>query len=427
MTNRTAPPPIKDATGFNVTLPSCESIRLDNQIPVYLIQSEEQETLEIEWVFKAGSWYESSSLMAYTTNAMLKNGTNKHTALQINEMIEYYGAFLSTRCTYEYASLTLHCLEKHVGNLLPVIKEILAEAAFPENELEIYLQNKRQQLAVNLKKCDFVANQLIDKYLFGEYHPYGRHSTMEAYDVIQRENLGAFYKKHYTYNQCKIFVAGKISSEFKKDLNAYFGEDEWNGKEDILPGEFPLQPAPEKKFRIENDPDGVQGAIRIGRLFPNRYHPDVHGVQVLNTILGGYFGSRLMSNIREDKGYTYGIFSSLAVYGKAGSWSIHTEAGRNVCEAAVEEIYKEMERLGTEPVSEGELDLVRNYMIGSALASLDGSFRVIRQWKGLILSGLDEDYFYRSLETIRTITGEDLQHLAQKYFVPEDFYEIIVV
>lgn len=427
MINRTAPPQIKDATGFKVTLPSCEAIYLDNQIPVYLIHSEEQETLELEWVFDAGSWYEPSSIMAYTANALLKNGTKSHTALEINEMIEYYGAFLSTRCNYEYASLTLHCLEKHINDLLPIIKEILIEAVFPEDELEIYRQNKKQQLAINLRKCDFVANQLIDKYLFGEYHPYGRHSTMEAYDILQRDNLYAFYQKHYTFNHCKIFIAGKIPEHFEKTLNDHFGNDEWNGKKDILQNDFPIQPAPEKKFRIQNDLNGVQGAIRIARHFPNRYHPDVPGMQVLNTILGGYFGSRLMSNIREDKGYTYGIFSSLSVYNKAGSLSIHTEAGRDVCEAAVEEIYKEMKRLITEPAPEDELNLVRNYLIGNTLAGLDGSFRVIRRWKRLILSGLDEDYFYNTIKTIKTISAEELQQLAQKYFTDEDFYEVVVV
>jgi predicted Zn-dependent peptidase len=427
MINRQQSPEIKEAVEFNITIPPCESFQLDNQIPVYLVHADEQETLQLEWVFDAGSWYESSSLTAATVNSLLKNGTRRYTALQINEMIEYYGAFLSTRCNHEFASLTLHCLEKHVDKLLPVIYEILTGSVLPAEELEIYRQNGKQQLAVNLKKCDFVANQLIEKYLFGEYHPYGRYTTMEAYDALQRDDLYAFYRKHYTFNQCRMFIAGKIPEHIERTLNEVFGKENWNGKEEQIQKDYPLQPALEKKYRIINDPDGVQGAIRLARPFPNRYHPDAHKMRVLNTVLGGYFGSRLMSNIREDKGYTYGIFSALYLYDKAGELAVLTEAGREVCEAAVKEIYTEMQRLCHEPVPERELSLVRNYMIGGILGDLDGSFKVIRRWKSLILSGLDENYFYTMVSTIKAISAEELQQLAQKYFVQDEFYELVVV
>ncbi|HEX5555187.1 MAG TPA: pitrilysin family protein [Chitinophagaceae bacterium] len=427
MINRTEIPQIKDAVEFAVKIPPYETYQLDNGIPVYVVQAAEQETLQLEWIFDAGNWYESANMIASTVNAVLKNGTARHTSQQLNEMVEYYGAFLSTRCNHEFASLTLHCLEKHVQDLLPIVREILSEASFPENELDIYCQNKKQQLAVNLRKCDFVANQYIDKYLFGEYHPYGRHTTMEALDTLQRDGLYAFYSKYYSFSDCKIFVAGKLPANFEGMLNKIFGNDEWNGRQELLQNDYPLQPALEKKYRIDNDPDGVQGAIRIGRPFPNRYHPDVPKMQVLNTLLGGYFGSRLMNNIREDKGYTYGIFSGLYLYNKAGSLNISTEAGRDVSEAAVEEIYKEMEGLAREPVPEEELSLVRNYMIGSILGDLDGSFKVIRRWKNLILSGLDEQYFNGAVQTIKSVTAEQLQELAQKYFVPEEFYELVVV
>lgn len=434
MPDRTLTPHIKDATEFEVKLPPCDVFHLDNKIPVYHVHSDEQETLQLEWVFEAGTWYESSSLIAITTNILLKNGTKQHTSEQLNEMIEYYGAFLSTRCTHEFASLTLHCLEKHLTHLLPIMQEIITEAVFPENELEIYQQNGKQKLIVNLEKSDFVANQLIEKYIFGEYHPYGRYTTMEAYDALQRDSLYAFYKAHYSFDQCKIFLAGKIPGYAEQILNDFFGKDDWNkhaeASEDIAINkqkDYPMQPALEKKYRIANDPDGVQGAIRIARPFPNRYHPDVPKMQVLNTIFGGYFGSRLMSNIREDKGYTYGIYSALYPYNKAGMYNILTEVGKDVCEPAVVEIYKEMALLCKEPVPDDELKLVRNYLIGGVLGDLDGAFQVIRRWKNLILSGLDENYFYNTIQTIRTISTEELQQLAQKYYVPEDFYELVVV
>jgi zinc protease len=171
----------------------------------------------------------------------------------------------------------------------------------------------------------------------------------------------------------------------------------------------------------------VQGSIRIARPFPNRHHPDFLKIQVLNSLFGGFFGSRLMSNIREDKGYTYGIHSFLQNHIHESAWMISTEAGKDVCEAAITEIYKEMKTLREEPVDEEELLLVRNFMMGSILGDLDGPFQIIARWKNIILNGLDENYFYNSINTIKTISAEELQGLAQKYLKPEEFYELVVV
>ena len=210
-------------------------------------------------------------------------------------------------------------------------------------------------------------------------------------------------------------------------LNKYFGSTQWNGESTLLRPELPIQTADEKKHRIFNDENGVQGAVRVARHFPNRYHPDFPKMMVLNTILGGYFGSRLMSNIREEKGYTYGIHSQLYNFRQTSALNIQTEAGRDVCEATIEEIYKELQNLQNEPVPEEELSLVRNYMIGSILGDLDGAFQVIQRWKSLILNDLDENYFNNNIRIIKTITAEELQHLAKQYFTPSDFYELVVI
>ena len=171
----------------------------------------------------------------------------------------------------------------------------------------------------------------------------------------------------------------------------------------------------------------MQAAIRIAQPFPNRHHEDFPKMQVLNNIFGGYFGSRLMSNIREDKGYTYGIHSYLENHVQTSALSITTEAGRAVAEATITEVYNEMERLRNEPVGSEELNLVRNYMIGSILGHIDGPFQIINRWKLYILQGLSEDYFYKSLQTIKNITTEELQALANKYLQPEQFYQLTVI
>ncbi len=425
--NRNIAPAIKDAVEFDITLKPYEKFTLDNGIPVYVVKNNEQDTLQLELIFPAGSWYEQESQIAAATNFLMKNGSSQHSALQINESIEYYGAYLNRNSFHENATYTLHCLTKHTAELLPLLQEVIQDPAFAGEELAIYQQNMKQRLAVNLQKCDFVANRYIDKYLFGDFHPYGRVSTMMSYDALQPESLRAFYQKHYTYNNCKIFVAGHLPDDMIPMLNKYLGSTKWNGESTLLRPELPIQIADEKRHRIFNDENGVQGAVRIARHFPNRYHPDFPKMLVLNTILGGYFGSRLMSNIREDKGYTYGIHSQLYNFRQTSALNIQTEAGRDVCEATIEEIYKELARLQQEPIPAEELSLVRNYMIGTILGDLDGAFQVIQRWKSLILNDLDENYFYNNIRIIKTITAEELQHLAQQYLTPSEFYELVVI
>ena len=175
-----------------------------------------------------------------------------------------------------------------------------------------------------------------------------------------------------------MFVAGKLPAKLPELLDRYFGDLPNNPLEVKQPA---IQPALQKKSRVTNDPDGVQGSIRIARPFPNRHHPDFLKVQVLNALFGGFFGSRLMSNIREEKGYTYGIHSYLHNHISHSAWMISTEAGKDVCEATIAEVYKEMKAFREEPVEEDELLLVRNYMMGGILGDLDGPFQVIARWK----------------------------------------------
>jgi len=422
--NRKQAPPIKDAVDLDLRLKPYEKFVLDNGVEVYAIDAGAEEVLQVEWIFYAGNWFENKNLVAATTNFLLKNGTSKRTAFQLNEHFEYYGSYVNRNCYNETATVTLHCLTKHLEVLLPVVKEMLTDSVFPQEELNIYKQNMKQRLNVNLKKSDFVAGRLIDAYLYGEDHPYGRYTRMEDFDAVSREEVVQFYKDYYLNGKFILFVAGKLPTNLFELLNQNFGDLK---SKPVAVDEIPSAPAPEKKYRVTNDPQGVQGAIRLAIPFPNRHHPDFVKVQVLNNVFGGFFGSRLMSNIREDKGYTYGIYSYLQNHIHQSAWMISTEAGRDVCEPAIVEVYKEMEELRNDLIDDEELLLVRNYMMGSILGDLDGPFQIINRWKNIILNGLDESYFYKQIDTIRTVSAKELQELANKYLVPEKFYELVVV
>ena len=426
MINRKSPPPIKDAVEFDLQLKPYQSFDLDNGVPVYCIDAGAQDVLQIELVFYAGNWFEKQKNIAAATNFMLKSGTSTRTAFQINEDFEYYGAYCSRACYNETSVVTLSTLSKHLPALLPVISEMLTDSVFPEKELDIYKQNSKQRLSVSLKKSDFVAARLSDAYIYGEAHPYGRYTLAEDIDALQTGSLKQFFQQYYVNGECVIFVSGKLPADIQQQLNGAFGKPGLR-KPSFAVNNIPVEPATEKKYRISNDPDGVQGSIRILRPFPNRHHPDFMKVMVLNTLFGGFFGSRLMSNIREDKGYTYGIHSYVQNHLQQSAWLISTEAGKDVCEATIEEVYKEMKSLCDEPIKKNELMLVRNYLMGTILGDLDGPFQIMGRWKNLILNNLEPNYFYDSIETIRNISASELQALAKKYFVPEEFYELVVI
>jgi predicted Zn-dependent peptidase len=426
MLNRTVAPPIKDAIEFNLKLKPYTLFTLDNGVPVYTVDAGTQEVLQMEMVLYAGNWFEKQQLIAGATNYLLKNGTSTKSAFQINEAFEYYGAHSSRNCFNETAVISLSALSKYFDKLLPLIKEIITDASFSEEELNTYKQNSKQKLSVSLKKSDFVAARLIDTYVYGEKHPYGVYTNAEDIDALNTALLKDFYRQYYVNGQCAIFVSGKIPADLQQQLNSNFGALPIS-KPTFSVNPIAVQPATQKKYRVQNDSEGVQGAIRIARPFPNRHHPDFMKVMVLNTLFGGYFGSRLMGNIREDKGYTYGIHSYVQNHLQQSAWMISTDAGKDVSEATVEEVYKEMKLLREELVDDEELLTVKNYLIGTILGDLDGPFHIMGRWKNLILNNLDEQYFNNSVQTIKTISAEEIRELAKKYLNPEDFYELIVI
>ena len=427
--DRTIAPPITNAVDFDFKLTRPELDTLDNGVEVWHLDAGVEEVMMLEMVFTAGNTWENRNMIAPATSALLRNGTANRSAFDINEYFEFHGAYISTHCYNETASITLHCLSKQAAALLPVLAEILIESSFPEQELAIFKQNSLQRLQVNLMKCDFVAHREIDKLVFGASHPYAKMSHAEDIQAITREELLAFFRQYYQQGQVVMFAAGKLPAGFLLLLNKHFGDLPWQKANHHYPlaEALPFDPA-NRIHRITNDPNGVQGAIRLAQPFPSRQHPHYKEVQVLNLVFGGYFGSRLMANIREDKGYTYGIHSYIQHHCSSTAWVISTEAGREVCEAAIEETWKEMQILRTELIDEEELMLVRNYMLGSVLGSLDGPFQIINRWKGYVLTGVDgQQYFEENIAVIKQTGAERLMELAEIYLQPERFYDLVVV
>ncbi|HEY0731414.1 MAG TPA: insulinase family protein, partial [Chitinophagaceae bacterium] len=232
-------PPIVDAVNFHLHLKKADKFVLRNGVEVYAVDAGAEDVLSVEWVFYAGNWKEKKNLVAASTNFLLRNGTSTKTAFQINEHFEYYGSYLNRSCFNETATITLHCLTRHIRELLPVVKELIVDSVLPQEELLIYKQNMKQRLKVNLKKSDFVANRLIDAHLYGEKHPYGKFSTIEDFDALERDELIRFYEDYYRNGKLILFVAGKLPPDLQPLLDNYFGDLPNNP---ITLETFPIEP-----------------------------------------------------------------------------------------------------------------------------------------------------------------------------------------
>lgn len=408
----------------NINLIRPEATQLVNGAKIFTFNSGDLDLVRIEWIFNNLRFNPAKPLLNVAVNTMLTEGTGTLTAAQIADKIDFYGAFLQVDFSYDHSQVTLYTLTKHLKATLPVIKDILTNSVFPEKELETYKRNQQQKLQVSLQKNDFVARREFNKALYGDTI-YGLAAQPEDFQSLKREDLQAAFSEMYQPGNCNIIIAGKADPEILKAVTETF-EGTWGQVSKPADTTQPqLQPSAEK-FIYKEKADALQSAIRIGTPFVNRTHPDFPALQVLNTVLGGYFGSRLMANIREDKGYTYGIGSGMSSFKQTGSFFIASEVGADVCNAAVAEVEKEVNLLKTDLILDEELSLVRNFMLGSLLGSLENVLSHADKFKNLYFAGLDYDYYERYTQTVKNITAEDIQTFANKYFDFDNFYKVIV-
>ena len=422
MLNRTTAPSFNSIEPVRLLNPQHET--LDNGCQLYWFNSGGQDLVRIEWIFANLRFNPAKPLLNLATNSLLTEGTTRLTGSQIAEQVDYYGAFLQADYGFDHSQLSLYTLNKHLGSTLPIIKDMLTDSTFPEKELATYIRNQQQKLQVSLQKNDVVARRVFNKAMHGD-NLYGLTAEAEDYQQLQREDLLVHFKQMYQPSNCTLFVAGKVSDEMLQQLKTIFGSEWRNSAEPADTSQPQLSPSQEL-FYFKEKPEALQSAIRMGTRTINRSHPDFPALQVLNTVLGGYFGSRLMANIREDKGYTYGIGSGVTSLAHCGSLFIASEVGADVCRDAVNEIEKEINLLKTELIPEEELSLVRNYMLGSLLGSLENVFSHADKFKNVYYSGLDNSYYTRYSEVVKSVTAEELMRLANESLNFDEFYKVIV-
>lgn len=401
-----------------------EKRALVNGIPVYIINAGEHELMKVDIIFEAGEWTQKMPMLSYSVISMLCEGSLFHSAEEIADKLDFLGSYIYYNTQKHTASITIYSLHKHLDETLQLIEEVIKYPLFPEKEFETFNNKRKQQFIIDSQKVELMAQKHFCKALFGDKHPYGMYPELEDFDRINPSNIRSFHAQHFIAENCKIIIAGKIDESHILLLNRYFGDIDWE-KLFILPSaEHKIIPAKEHRIVIEKK-DALQSAIRIGKITINKYDPEFPKLQIVNTILGGYFGSRLMTNIREEKGYTYGIGSGLLSYKNAGYFVIASEVGKNVTQEAVKEVYYEIERLQNELVPEKELEVVRNYMMGNLLRNFDGPFALSDTLKTILEYNFGYEYFETYVETLKNITPNQIQSIAVKHLDKNSLYEII--
>lgn len=398
-----------------------ERVLLDNDIPLYLLNDESEETLRVEWVFRAGQYFEEEPLIASAVNAMLNEGSQDYPPERLANLLDFHGAYGIPSSDKDNASFSFYSMSRHFNCLLPAIADILISPAFPEKELESYLHKRYRMYQVNRQKTSSLARETFEEALFGADHPYGKRIRPADFEKVNTGKLKQFHRSRYFQKGCFLILTGNIPSEAVSLLNRYFGQEKL--AEQTAQHILPINETQAREIHSPKD-DAVQNSLRLGLLLPPMEDPDYPKLEVLNTLLGGFFGSRLMRNLRQEKGLTYGIQSLLVPLRDCSYATIVSDVNATHTKMAVQEVLKEIDKLATETVSAEEWDLVKNYLMADLMRIFNGSFARADALKNVLEHRLDYDYYKRLSDCILEMKPAEIPELARRYF-PQEKWMIV--
>ncbi|MGL4364021.1 MAG: M16 family metallopeptidase [Bacteroidales bacterium] len=396
---------------------------LNNGIKLHSISAGTQEVLRLSVAFEAGTYYQSQKLVATATLALLSEGTKNFTAAQIAEQFDFLGSSYDYSPEKDLVVLTIYCLKKHLKKTLQTFSEVILHPTFSEEELNIYCVKREQQLRIEQQRVAYLAQREFAQAIYGNKSPYGAYADPEDFRQLNRDLLQEFYLQHYNSTGCFAVLAGHIGVE-EISLVSDFLQKIPVGKSKNVEQTIPLDYTP--KTKTTPIVDAVQSAIRVGKPTILQNHENYAGLHILSVALGGYFGSRLMRNLREDKGYTYGIFAGLMSYRYAAHLTIGAEVRKDSNLSALNEIKLEIQSLSDDCLSDEEFELVRNYLSGSLLRSLDGAWCLADTVLQNLSLNLPYSYTHHLFDVVKNITPKRLQELAKQYFQTDTMSTVIV-
>lgn len=395
---------------------------LDNGIKLIEVIGKGAPLIKVDIVFEGGRCLEHTKLAARFVSALLREGTKSRSGENIAELLDYCGASFRSSSNMDFNYITFSCLNKHLDSVLPLITELILEPTYTENHIERYRAKSLDNLDLDLSKSELVSYREFTAALYGQDHPYGYNTTKEALANIDRKSILDQYERSFTNENAFIIVTGNPPKDIQYNLNKHLGN--FNRTFNGLPWQNAL--VEDGQSIHINSANPYQTSIKTGRKLINRKHDDYASMFLLNTILGGYFGSRLMTSIREEKGYTYNIYSTLDPLRNDGYFYVGTEVDNEFIDPTMEAIKSEISNLQSNLIPEEELKMVKNYLSGNFLSLLDGPFAIGSILRTLTADGLDLAYFEKFYKTIQETESEDLQKLANKYLDFETFTTIVV-
>ncbi|MBS1489517.1 MAG: insulinase family protein [Bacteroidetes bacterium] len=404
MINRAVAPPFSE--DFSFRLPVVEKLPLPNGVD-FIFLPVQQDVVKLEVVFRAGKWFEPKNGVSHFTSILLDKGTKTKPAKEIAEYFDYYGASVEIVPGYDFVSVSLYTLSKNLSSVFPLFGEILSVPSFPENELALSQEIVTQELKINNRKNSFVASRLIRKNIFGDHHPYG--ISLSEIDVasLSVNDLQIFY--HTFFSPFQVYLIGRVSTENLHYLTDYFSMPQAGTY-----SENPAEPHPLDLHFHQPVSDSLQTSIRMGKITLNRSAAEYPQLLLLNHVLGGYFGSRLMKNIREEKGLTYGIHSGVHSFKNSSLFSIGADVNATNLSVATREIQKEIDRLKEEPLSRAELTVCKNHFLGSLQLEAANPFSVMEKIKTIYLNQLNPSFYDTLFQAVQHASANDLQLCAEK-------------
>jgi len=410
--NRSISPDITN--NFSLNLPEIQFLELTNSLPLYYLSNTNLEVFKLELVFKAGSYFANNFGESFYLSKLLLAGTSKYNSKNLLEAFDGLGGFLEINQNHERLSIVLHGLTIYFENYLPLLVNIITDSVFPEAEYEIQKNILKQSLAVNQQKTSFLAGNQFRKAIYGEKTALGKSLDEHEIEKVNLSGILKFYLDCIKNSKFKIFLSGGITHKEVAQLNKVFGEIDIQRSFNLEKLEkLEIPPKLEIRKPLEGS---LQSSLRIGKRAINRKHPDFFQFVVLNTLFGGYFGSRLMKNIREEKGLTYGISSSLIPLSHDGYFVIGSDVKAELLDLAISEIFVELEILKTQKVDSEELNLVKNYIQGSILGSTNTVFEIMDKYKSIIFEDLDASFYHNFIPNIMKVSEQEIQNMANKYF-----------
>jgi zinc protease len=402
-------------------LPSPEITTLNNGVPLIQFDKVNQEVLRIELIFKAGKWCEPKVGVSYFTSHLLDKGTKSKSSFQIAEIFDQFGSSVEISAGSDFVSVSLFTLTKNVNKVLPLFCEIAHYPSFPDSEFTLLKDIFRQNLKINNEKSSYLASKAIRQNIFGSNHPYGSSVTEGDLDLLTRQDLVDFFQTKFNLHE--VYITGKVDSSIKKILIKNLSEFPITIQPQV---QSVISESPEVKIQHIQKPESIQSSIRLGKKTINRSNPDYPSLVLLNHILGGYFGSRLMKNIREEKGLTYGINSSIHALKNDAFLLIGTDVNKENRSLAVSEIKSEIKRLQEEDIDLAEVETAKHHLLGSLQLETANPFSVLEKIKTIRLHDLNSDFYSILFKGIQVSNPDKLTRIAQAHLNENRFFELSV-